>query len=189
MKKTVILLAILSALVLPAMAQGNGKIKHKKVDVSKKLKQAKDKSERQKHENGIWEGTKDNDGGGPKASKNQPAKVRAAFLRDYPGAGSVSWSKYRGDWTATFRNGPFWSTAVYHANGDRRDTRTQMPKEQVPVKILDIFKKRPETRVEDAVKIEVPKTVSDIFRIKSILGGTAKFQFFDTNGNEVQYNY
>jgi len=59
----------------------------------------------------------------------------------------------------------------------------------VPVKIVDIFKKRPETRVEDAVKIEVPKTINDIFRIKSILGGTAKFQYFDANGNEVQYNY
>ena len=28
---------------------------------------------------------------GPIPSKNQPAKVRAAFQRDYPNAGNVSW--------------------------------------------------------------------------------------------------
>src|SRR6266498_4487105 len=41
----------------------------------------------------IWDGTKDRDGIGPKYSKNQPAKVRAAFASDYPNAVNVSWSK------------------------------------------------------------------------------------------------
>jgi len=117
MKKIFILLSLLSVVVLPALAQGNGKGKEKnKGTIAEKLSKAKnndkDKADRQKHEKGIWDGTQDNGGGGPKASKNQPAKVRAAFARDYPAAGSVTWSKYRGDWTATFRNGPFWSTAV-----------------------------------------------------------------------------
>lgn len=201
MKKTIILLAILSALILPAAAQGNGKGKTKtKGTVSEKLNEAKnkekdkekdkkDKVDRQKHEKGIWEGTQDDGGGGPKSSKNQPAKVRAAFSRDYPNAGSVNWSKYRGDWTATFRNGALWSTAVYHANGDRRDTRTQIPKEQVPVKIIDIFKKKPDAKVEDVVKIEEPKSGKLIYRIKDFIEGKTKYQHYDADGKVVQYNY
>src|SRR5215203_4293817 len=65
----------------------------------------------------IWEGTSGPEGAQGKSSKNQPAKVRAAFARDYPNAGGVSWSKYRGDWTATFTSGVTRSTAVYNANG------------------------------------------------------------------------
>lgn len=198
MKNIVLLLAILTVLVSPALAQGNGKGKDKnKGTISEKLNQAKnkdkekdkEKADRQKHENGIWQGTQDNGGGGPKPSKNQPAKVRAAFSRDYPNAGSISWSKYRGDWTATFRNGPYWSTAIYHANGDRRDTRTVIPREQVPVKIIDIFKKRPDAKVEDVVKIEEPKSGKLIYRIKDFLEGKTKYQHYDANGNLVQYNY
>ena len=65
----------------------------------------------------VWGGTS----GTGKPSKNQPAKVSQAFAADYPGAGNVSWSKYRGDWTATFNNNGITSTAVYHANGQRKE--------------------------------------------------------------------
>ena len=164
--------------------KGKGKIADKVTGANK------DKEEKQKHHTAIWEGTKDTDGGGPKPSKNQPAKVRAAFKRDYPNATSVSWTKYRGDWTATFRRGLVgWSTAVYHANGERRDTRTPVPQAEIPRKIEDIFRKRPDTRLEDVIKIEIPKTIKDIFRIKTVVDGTARFVFYDADGQEVQYNY
>ena len=71
-----------------------------------------------KHDKAVLDGTK---GGGSKPSKNQPAKVRQAFASDYPGATNVGWSKYRGDWIATFSNNGITSTAVYHANGQRKD--------------------------------------------------------------------
>jgi hypothetical protein len=138
----------------------------------------------------IWDGTKDHDGGAPKTSKNQPAKVRSAFANDYPNATNVSWSKYRGDWTATFNNGIGRSVAVYHANGQRKDTRTVVQKTQLPKTIIDgIFKKRPNAQLNDVVKIETQQNIPDIFRIKSVEGGTTRFSFYDANGKEVNYDY
>ena len=138
----------------------------------------------------VWDGAKDSNGESSKPSKNQPAKVRAAFASDYPNASNVSWSKYRGDWTATFNNGLVRSVAVYHANGQRKDTRTVIQKTQLPKVILDdIFKKRRNTQLSDVVKIEVPQTIKNIFRIKTIEGGTPRFSFYDADGKEVAYDY
>lgn len=149
----------------------------------------KDDKELSDHNKKIWEGTSDN-GAGSKPSKNQPAKVRSSFQRDYPNATNVYWTKYRGDWTATFGNGIWRSTAIYHANGERRDTRTPVAQENIPRKILDIIlKRRPDTKAEEAVKIEVPKTNNIFYKIKEILNGKTNFQFYDANGVVVQYNY
>ena len=137
----------------------------------------------------IWDGTSNPNGGG-KPSKNQPAKVRAAFSRDYPNAVNVRWSKYRGDWTATFNQGLSVSTAVYHANGQRKDTRTVVGRPQLPKVILnDIFKKHPRTELSDIVKIEAPLASKNIFRIKTIEAGTSRFVFYDAGGKEVKYDY
>jgi hypothetical protein len=200
MKRVLFLLTALTFSVA-IIAQGNSganKDKGKPVtagqpgnsDKSKdKEKADKEKKERTDHDKKIWEGTSDKSGG-PKASKNQPAKVREAFQRDYPNATNVYWTKYRGDWTATFGNGIWRSTAVYHANGERRDTRTPVSRENVPRKILDvIFKQKPEAKVDDAIKIEVPRGIKDIFRIKDIINGKAEFQYYDADGIKVQYNY
>ena len=58
---------------------------------SKNEKARPEKSASKKSEEAIWDGTSEK--GGPKPSKNQPAKVRAAFQRDYPNATHVRWSK------------------------------------------------------------------------------------------------
>jgi hypothetical protein len=153
-------------------------------------KAGKEKNEKADHDTRVWEGTSDNSGGGPKASKNQPAKVRAAFQRDYPNATNVYWTKYRGDWTATFGNGIWRSTAVYHANGERRDTRTPVPRAEIPKRVLDeVIKKQPDTKVEEAVKIEMPNSVKRIYRIKQILDGKQNFEYYDESGLKVQYDY
>lgn len=199
MKRILFLLTALT-FSIAIMAQGNSgankdkakdKSKPASVDKSKdKEKADKEKKEKADHDKKIWEGTSDKGGAGPKASKNQPAKVRAAFQRDYPNATNVYWTKYRGDWTATFGNGIWRSTAVYHANGERRDTRTPVSRENVPRKILDvIFKQKPEVKVDEAVKIEVPKGIKDIFRIKDIINGKAEFTYYDADGVKVQYDY
>jgi hypothetical protein len=138
----------------------------------------------------VWEGTSGPEGGQGKASKNQPAKVRAAFARDYPNASGVTWSKYRGNWTATFNNGATRSTAVYHANGERRDTRTAIPQTQTPRNVLEgIIKKAPGTRIGDIIKIETPKSVADVFRIKTTLNGTTRYLFYNEKGMQVSYDY
>ncbi|WP_407523607.1 hypothetical protein PDL71_17485 [Lacibacter sp. MH-610] len=152
---------------------------------------AKGNKEQKEHDQKIWEGTYKNEGDGPKPSKNQPAKVREAFSRDYPNVQNVTWSKYRGDWTATFRNGVFTSTAVYHANGDRRDTRTPVPRQEVPRNILEeIFKRRPQTQQnEEVIKVELPEKNRHLFRFKEIINGVANYFFVDNAGKEVNYNY
>ena len=187
---------------LMMIAQGNSNDNGKEKDKSKSEKPAKQGSSQQKekaanekkqledHNKKIWDGTSDKNGKGPMPSKNQPAKVRAAFQRDYPGASNVSWSKYRGDWTASFGNGLYRSTAVYHANGERRDTRTPVTRNEMPQNVLDaIFKRSPETRLEDVIKIEVPNVVKDIFRVKDILGGKASYFYYNSDGQLVKYNY
>jgi hypothetical protein len=155
-----------------------------------KDKEKEDKIKKDEHDSKVWDGVSGTSGCG-KASKNQPAKVRQNFQRDYPNAVNVRWTKCRGDWTATFGNGIFLSTAIYHANGDRRDTRTPINQDNIPRRVLDeIFRKRQtDTRIDDAIRIEVPNAVKEIFRIKNILEGKAQFEYYNTDGVKVEYNY
>jgi len=186
---------------LTIIAQGNsdnghGKDKSKNEKTAKqggseqKEKEANEKKQQDEHNKKIWAGTSDKGGKGPVPSKNQPAKVSAAFQRDYPNAGNVSWSKYRGDWTASFGNGLYRSTALYHANGERRDTRTPVTRNEMPRNVWEsIFKSHPGTSLDDMIKIEAPNTIKDIFRIKDILGGNPKYFYYNSDGQLVKYNY
>lgn len=198
--KNIILLITAFVFSLGLMAQGKsgGKGKEKsKTEKAEKAKkeetnqnQDKEKKDKEEYDKKVWEGTSDKNGAGPKPSKNQPAKVRSKFKADYPNAQNVNWSKYRGDWTATFANGNFRSTAVYHANGERRDTRTPITKNEMPRNVLDsIFKRRPDTRLENVIKVEVPNTVKEIFRIKDILQGKTQYQYYNSDGKLVKYDY
>ena len=181
------------------IAQGNSNDNGKGKDKSKNEKTAKQGSSEEKakekkiqdeHNKKVWEGTADKNGKGPVPSKNQPAKVSAGFQRDYPNAVNVSWSKYRGDWTASFGNGLYRSTAVYHANGERRDTRTPVTRNEMPRNVWDsIFKRRPGASIDDIIKIEAPNTVKDIFRIKDIVQGKATYYYYNSEGQLVKYNY
>ena len=199
--KQILLLLTAFTISISMFAQGNsgGKGKDKQKTKTEnpgnsgnkedKEKIEKEKKEKNDHDKKIWEGTSDN-GSGEKPSKNQPAKVRSSFQQDYPNATNVYWTKYRGDWTATFGNGFYRSTAIYHANGERRDTRTPVLKDKLPRNVLDsIFKRRPGTKLEEAIKIEVPKTVKDIFRIKDIIQGKPEYSYYDADGKLVVYDY
>lgn len=124
-------------------------------------------------------------------SKNQPAKVRSAFMADYPNATNVVWSKYRGDWTATFNNGAWRSTAVYHANGQRRDTRTPISRNQLPGTIWDkIFQRDRINPVGNIIQIESPSLKTELFRIATqVAGAGLQYYFYNRNGQQVQYDY
>lgn len=123
---------------------------------------------------------------GQGSAKNQPKKVQAALLRDYPNASNVVWSKYKGDYTATFNNGAWRSTAVYHANGERRDTRTPLTRDQLPGSIWDRIFRRDNVTPTEYVQIERPSTLQKIYRVVS--GNNATY-YYDQNGNKVSYNY
>ena len=118
-------------------------------------------------------------------SRNPPPQVKAALLRDYPGATNIEWNKYKGDYTATFRNGIWRSTAVYHANGERRDTRTVLTRQQLPGTVWDRIFKRDRIAPTQYIQIERPSNAEKIFRILS--GNTA--YYYDQNGNRVTYIY
>lgn len=148
----------------------------------------REKQQREAHDKKVWDGVNGAEGCGL-PSKNQPAKVRASFSRDYPSVVNVRWTKCRGDWTATFANGPFMSTAVYHANGDRRDTRTPVVREQLPRVVLDsVFKRRPGINIGDVIRIELPGGLQDLFRIRTE-EATPQFMFFNKLGEMVRYDY
>jgi hypothetical protein len=142
----------------------------------------------------VWAGTNDGNGGkGPMPSKNQPAKVRDAFYRDYPGATNVVWSKYRGDWTATFGSGLFGTrTAVYHANGQRKDTRSVINNDQLPGggNVWDrIFKRDRVSPSAEVIQVERPGIFDKIFRVGSLGNTAAKYLFYNASGQQVQYDY
>src|SRR6185369_6616794 len=163
MKKSLVILVLL-AISATSFAQGKGKEKQKENPSQAEQVKGKDKEKGKEngnqgmddHDRKVWAGIGDQDCAQP--SKNQPAKVTAAFNKDYPGAVNPRWTKCRGDWTATFNNGIFRSTAVYHANGDRKDTRTPIRIDQAPKTIFDkILKIDPATKVEEVVKVEQPR--------------------------------
>lgn len=201
MKKTLIIFILLfvSATIF-AQGKGKEKQKEKAKNLSGQIDQVKGKDkdkgrsnqEMDDHDRRVWDGIGDNSCMLP--SKNQPAKVRAAFYRDYPNAVNVRWTKCRGDWTATFANGFFRSTAVYHANGQRKDTRTPIRIEEAPKNIFDKIKgKEPNTLIQDVVKIEQPAKpggLKDIlYRVKTGTPEKTNFLFLNSSGEKVNYNY
>ncbi|MEO6733977.1 MAG: hypothetical protein ABIN01_22335 [Ferruginibacter sp.] len=190
MKKYLLLFAAV-AITATGIAQGNSQGKGNGKAKNKPAKEFKDKEKHNDvNDDGTWDRTQNSSVG--KQSKNQPAKVRAAFQNDYPNAGNVVWSKYHGDWTATFNNSFGRSTAIYHANGQRRDTRTYINRDQLPNRTIwdDIFRRDRVTPVGNIVQIQSPSLGYEIFRIGSqVAGSQLQYRFYNVNGQKVQYNY
>lgn len=172
--KKVLLLAFVVAVAGSSFAQGKGKGHEKHKD--------KDKDKDRQEE--CWNPCSNVQG---KSVKNLPKKVEEAFAKDYRFARNVVWSKYKGDYTATFNNGRWRSIAVYHANGDRRDTRTCYTRQQLPTNCnWDNVFKRDNVSPVSFIQIERPSVTEKIFRV---LSGNNTAVFYDQNGNKVQYDF
>ncbi len=184
MKKLFIFLSIV-AISLGTMAQGNSQGKGKGKNKSYKSQGNKNKGEDRRDDDDDDDDDNNNKTKN-KYSKNQPKKVQAALVRDYPGATNVVWRKYKGDYTATFNNGAWRSTSVYHANGERRDTRTVLTRTQLPGTVWDRIFKRDNIAPKQYIQIERPTTAEKIFRILTT-NNTA--YFYDQNGNKITYDY
>lgn len=175
---------------MAVVAQGNGKGNghgngNNKGENNERGKDKKDKDEdnnEDKHE--VAYPTQHPQHG--KNANHQPKKVATALLKDYPAANNVTWSKYKGDYTATFRNGIWRSTAVYHANGERRDTRTSVTRTQLPGTIWDKIFKRDNITPTQYIQIERPSVAEKIFRV---LSANNTVYFYDQNGKVVSYDY
>ena len=181
--KNLLLLAVLFTFSFHTIAQGNGNGKGK--DKNKNSKSKGSSQNGNKHDNDVWSGVSGNEVHG-KSSKNQPKKVQAALMRDYPDAHNIVWSKYKGDYTATFNNGVWRSTAVYHANGERRDTRTTLTRQQLPGSIWDQIFKRDNIVPVTYVKIERPSLAERILRVFT---DKQTAYYYTENGTRVQYDY
>jgi len=99
----------------------NGKVKKEQHDTYQKHEKSNGTHHKEKY--GKNDGNDDvyqhADGQQGKYAKNLPAKVRAAFRRDFPQAKEISWTKNRGSWTATFSNDLFKRSVTYSSNGQR----------------------------------------------------------------------
>ena len=172
------------------MAQGNSQGKGKGKDKDKHEAKIENSGDQREENEGNEKNEKNWNKGNSSQSgyaKHQPKKVMAALLRDYPMATNIYWSKYKGDYTATFNNGPWRSTAVYHANGDRRDTRTVLTRAQLPGDgTWDRIFKRDNITPTQIIQIERPSTLEKIYRI---LSGNNTPYYYDQNGNRVTYVY
>jgi hypothetical protein len=185
--KKIMLLFLAATLSIAGVAQkgkGHGKIK---------VKTDKQKVKTDKQKLKVKEKVRDDDDRMNGRSKvklrpNLPAPVSAAFLRDYPGATNVTWSKDRGDWTATFNGG---TSARYHANGDRKETRSSITRAQLPGSIWDgVFVRDNVVPSGPIVQIQPSGTASTIFQIATQpAGGQVQYVYYDVNGNRVQYSY
>ncbi|MEO6488596.1 MAG: hypothetical protein ABIO04_01540 [Ferruginibacter sp.] len=176
--KKLLLSLLVTTISMAVLAQGNSHGKGKDKE--------KNKSEKQENKSDREFSRDNNNSSHGKSAGHQPKKVQAALLKDYPAANNVIWSKYKGDYTATFNNGVWRSTAVYHANGERRDTRTPLTRAQLPGSIWDRIFKRDRVTPVQFVQIERPTTVEKIFRI---LSSNNTAYYYDQNGNRVSYNY
>ena len=114
MKKTLLLLVTACfAFAAPSMAQPG---KAKKSKHGKHQKNCDNRNDQVRNNDWRYE-----DNRYASRNNNVPRNVRDAFYRDYPNAKDVRWTKSRGVWTATFRNGIFNSSrsVSYAANGSR----------------------------------------------------------------------
>lgn len=121
-------------------------------------------------------------------SRIQPKKVEEAFQKDYPEAQQIVWSKYKGNYTASFTNGSWKSTAVYLSNGERRDTRTPITRPQLPgpATTWDEAFKRDNIEPRAFIQVERPAETAKLFRV---IGADKSVVFYDEGGNKVEYDY
>lgn len=185
MKKLLSLVILLSLSVI-GFAQA-GKEKSKGKDKAKNENTAKGKNNNSSQDNANnsnASSNSDQQNGNEKTRKNIPTKVGSVFAGEYPNAVNATWTKNRGDWTVVFGNGIWRSTATYHSNGERVDTRTPMTREQTPRPVLDEILRRFPKSPTDVIKIEKPKN-PNLFQIIVEAAGKKKTLVLDETGKLV----
>ena len=185
MKKLFSLALLLSCSLLVFSQAGNEKNKSKEKNKKENAGKGKNNNVNEQangNNNNTATGAQN---GNSKTRKNIPTKVSSSFAAEYPNAVNAVWTKNRGDWTVVFGNGVWRSTATYHSNGDRVDTRTPMPREQAPRSVIDeILRRYPKDSPKDIIKIEKPKN-PNLFQVILDAAGKKKALLFDETGKLV----
>lgn len=171
-------------------AQGNGKGKGKgnsngNGNGNAKVKVKRNNNDRNNNDNNvILQGYGSNNG---KVS-GVPAKVQAAFARDYGNISNVRWTKSRGNWTATYNGGLFGgvnSIATYHANGRRVDTRTNVPLAQIPQPVT-IWQQRVGSSIQlgRILRIDLPGSQP----VYQVTQGNGQIVYLNNTGTVITWN-
>ncbi len=125
MKKILTLMLAFTVVSVTGFSQGRGKGKEKQKKHHAVKHNKKDRDDDWRKRNARYDDRRNRRyDDQAKYSKNIPAKVRAAFNRDFPNASNVQWTKDRGYWTANFGSGIFSraNSVTYKANGTRVTT-------------------------------------------------------------------
>lgn len=182
--KKLLSLAILLSLSVIGFSQA-GKEKSKNKAKNENTAKGKNNNSSQDNANNGNQSAGGDQNGNTKTRKNIPTKVGSAFAAEYPNAVNAVWTKKQGDWTVVFGNGVWRSTATYHSNGERIDTRTPMTREQAPRPVLDeILRRFPKGSPTDVIKIEKPKN-PNLFQIIVDAAGKKRTLVIDETGKLV----
>lgn len=186
MKKLFSLAIFVSLSIIGFSQAGKEKAKDKSKTKNENTAKGKNSNSPQENANNGNQSTgNDQQNGNAKTRKNIPTKVGSAFAGEYPNAVNATWTKNRGDWTVAFGNGIWRSTATYHSNGERVDTRTPMTREQAPRPVLEeILRRFPKGSPTDVIKIEKPKN-PNLFQIIVDAAGKKRTLLIDETGKLV----
>lgn len=187
--KYLFILAATTLLSAGSYAQGKGKGKgqgHGQAKVKVKENKAKVKTDNNNDNN---DGRNVKVKGRSNASTaGVPAKVQAAFTRDYGNVSNVTWRKNRGNWTATYNGGLFGgatSIATYHANGARMDTRTSVPLTQIPQPVTIWQQRNPSLQIGRIVRIDLPGQ-QEVYQVTP--SGSANLVYLNRSGTVITFN-
>lgn len=182
--KTLMIAALFVLSAVAGFAQA-GKEKSKAKEKTKAATESVKKPKEKTAPNSNKQDADDKQTGNTKTRVNIPTKVKSSFAAEYPNAVNATWTKNKGDWTVVFGNGVWRSTATYHSNGDRVDTRTPMTREQAPRPVLDeILRRFPKENPKDIIKIEKPKN-PNLFQIIVEQAGKKRTFLIDETGKLV----
>jgi hypothetical protein len=184
MKQFITLSIFLLAGVI-GFAQGKSKEKNKDKQKTDKTAQTTNDNNNSNNGQNSNSSTNTQQNGNNKVRKNIPTKVSSSFAGEYPNAVNATWTKNRGDWTVVFGNGVWRSTATYHSNGERVDTRTPIQREEAPRSVLDeILRRYPKDSPKEIIKVEKPKN-PNLFQVILEQAGKKRTLVFDASGKLI----
>lgn len=118
-------------------------------------------------------------------SPKTPAKVTAAFAKEFPNK-KAKWEKEEGNYEAEFSLNGTDASAVYDANGNRKELEVEINSKDLNPSILDYLKKNYATyKINEAAKITSDKNVVT-YEAELKKGGKSFDVLFDAFGKFIK---
>lgn len=117
-----------------------------------------------------------------------PPPITASFIREFPAAGSATWSRNNTDtsiYSARYKSGDLWITTNYSASGKRLDMRTEVPFTLLPPAVSAYISKLPANLPVTTISKWEVLGKADVYEIKT---KTGKTMYVNNDGAEVNYS-